>query len=288
MKYKGMMANSRSRYDQMISYSNFWNDVFPVLSADRNRKYYLMAGDVGGNTDAVSAFYDTRENVTFVASGMGEVADENYLEVNVSADTVQFAFIPLNDTITMHPVQFYNVPEKPRKIVGPAEVVSGSIGITYQTDEIFNATSYRWTLPKGVSGTSFSNSILIDFSSGYKYDTIRVYAVNIGYGESNPFELPVKAVVYNSVGENGASRLFEMIITSNGGQATLQIQNEEKRTLNLSVFDLQGKCLHTERFITPAGISNRKLDFCPFDPGTYVLLLSSGNIYRAEKFQVQK
>jgi hypothetical protein len=286
IKYKGMMSNSRSRYDQMISYSNFWGDIFPTLNTDQKRKYYLMAGDVGGNTDAVSAFYDTRENVTFVASGMGEVADENYLKVDVSVDTVQFAFIPLSDTITMHPVQFYNVPVKPDNIVGPEEIVPGSIDITYQTVEIFNATSYRWKLPKGVSGTSIGNSIQVDFSSDYKYDTIKVYAVNNRYGESDPFELPVKAEGYNSVPVNGANPLFEMIIIPNCGEITIQIKNKERQSMNLFIFDLQGKCLYSERFLMPEGISNRKLDLYPIDPGTYLLQLSSGNFCHVEKIQI--
>jgi hypothetical protein len=288
IKYKGMMSNSRSRYDQMISFSNFWGDVFPILRTDRNRKFYLMAGDVGGNTDAVSAFYDTRENVTLVASGMGEVADENYLKVDVSEDTVQFAFIPLSDTITMQPVQFYDVPEKPDTIIGPVEIIPDTIGVAYQTDEIFNATSYRWKLPKEVSGTSIGNSIQVDFSSGYQYDTIKVYAVNNGFGESDPFELLVKAEGYNSVTINGVKYPFEMNIISDGGEVTLQIQNRERQPLNLSVFDLQGKCLHSERYLMPEGISNWTLDFYPFDPGTYMLQLSGGNFCHVEKFQMLK
>ncbi len=119
-KYKLVRSNSRSRYDQMIYHSNFWDEMFPMLTAYPEKEFYLIAGDVGGNPDAIAAFYDKWENVTLLSSGMGEVMDENYLKVDISSDTVKFKLIPLDDGVEMNSIKWYNVPEKPDSIVGPA------------------------------------------------------------------------------------------------------------------------------------------------------------------------
>jgi len=122
IKYKSVRSNSRSRYNQIANISNFWNEVYPKLTALKGKEFFLFAGDVGGNTDAIAASYDQWENVTLLSSGMGEVKDENYLKVNVLPDTVTFQLIPLNDGINMKPITWYNIPEKPDSIFGPLTI----------------------------------------------------------------------------------------------------------------------------------------------------------------------
>jgi hypothetical protein len=285
-KYRGVMSNSRSRYNEMVRYSNFWSDIFPLLSAEKERSFYIMAGDVGGNTDAVSAFYDTRENVKLVASGMGEVADENYLKVHVSDDTVKFAFVPLNESITMHQVQYYSVPEKPGSIIGPTVIIPGSKAITYQASEVFNATSYRWKLPVATTGSSINSSIPIDFSANYKFDSIAVYAVNTGYGESEPLFFPVIAEGYNSAPSIGSVPSFEMSVSTINQSIRLKVQSAEQQSVILSVFDLQGRRLHTDTFNLPNGISTRMLYF-NLNRGIYMLTLSNGVQHLIGRFRQQ-
>jgi hypothetical protein len=142
VKYKDVMSNSRSRHSQVAVYSNFWSDVYPLLSNYGDKNFYLFAGDVGGNTDAISAFYDVRGNITLLASGMGEVADENYLKVDVLTDTVKCTFVPLRSEITMHEAPFYNLPENPGLIDGPSRISAGEKNVEYRVDPVFNATSY--------------------------------------------------------------------------------------------------------------------------------------------------
>jgi hypothetical protein len=283
-KYRGVISNSRSRYNEIVKYSNFWSDIFPLLSAEKERSFYIMAGDVGGNTDAVSAFYDTRENVTLVASGMGEVSDENYLKVHISDDTVKFAFVPLNESITMHQVQYYSVPEKPGSINGPTIIIPGTKAINYQASEVFNATSYRWELPGSTTGSITNSSIQIDFSADYKSDSIAVYAVNNGYGESEPFFKPVIAEGYNSVPAIGSLPSFEMsVLTINHG-VKLKIKSPEQQSVILSVFDLQGRRLYTDTFALPKGTSTRMFDYT-LNRGIYVLTLSNGMQQLIGKFR---
>jgi predicted MPP superfamily phosphohydrolase len=283
IKYRGVMSNSRSRYDQMVNYSNFWDEIFPILSTDQDRKYYLIAGDVGGNTDAISAFYDTRGNVTFVASGMGEVEDENYLKVNVLEDTVRFTFIPLNEEIIMLPVRFYNVPEKPDTIFGPIEIDPGMVEINYQSGEIFNATSYRWILPDKTSGASSASSILVDFGTGYEYDTIAVCAVNKGFGESEPFKIPIKAEGYNQIPLNSQLPSLEMSFSVSNHTIDIKFKSQKRQSVTLSVFDLQGKCFLTENFNLNEGLSTRELIFHSEYFGILLFSLSNGSIQQTDK-----
>ncbi|MCF8358432.1 MAG: metallophosphoesterase [Prolixibacteraceae bacterium] len=185
-KYKGVRSNSRSRYDQMHLKSNFWTEVFPLFSRYPAIEFYCFSGDVGGNTDAISLFYDKIENVTLIASGMGEVPDENYLKIDVMTDTVMADIIPLNDDIVLLPIEYYAVPETPDSIFGPVTVNAGDSGIIYSTSPVFNATVYRWELPPYTSGIEDGNEIELSFDSGFETDTLRVFAQRDGYGESQP------------------------------------------------------------------------------------------------------
>jgi len=286
-KYRGMMANSRSRYAQMVNFSNFWSEVFPILAADLKRNYYVIAGDVGGNTDAVSAFYDTRENVTLLASGMGEVSDENYLKVDVSTDTVQFSFIPLNEEITMLPVYYYAVPEKPDTIIGPVEIIPGTQSISYRTGEIFNATSYRWDLPAGISGSSNISSIQLGFGSDYQFDTISVCAVNKGFGESEPFKLSVKAEGYNSFFLNRENSNLKMNVSSKNNEINVHCLSYKRQTIILSVFDLQGKQLYNERILISEGLSTMNFEFSHEQQGIYLVSISDGIMRQTGKISIK-
>ena len=107
-KYIGLKSNKRSRYDQMVNFSNYWEEVHPMLSGNPDKNFYLIAGDVGGNPDAIAAFYDTWDNVTFLASGMGEVTDENFLLIRVHhKDSIEIGLIPLDCDISLPDIEFY-------------------------------------------------------------------------------------------------------------------------------------------------------------------------------------
>ena len=94
-KYKTLKTNRASRYERM-SKSNFWEDVYPILQETEQKKIYVFAGDVGARPDSVPAFYDTWGHVTLIASGMGEVNEENGLLVTVQGSSLSFRLIPLD------------------------------------------------------------------------------------------------------------------------------------------------------------------------------------------------
>ncbi|MFH1121193.1 MAG: serine hydrolase [Bacteroidota bacterium] len=67
-------------------------------------------------------------------------------------------------------------------ITGPSGVCRGDSLVTYTVSEITNATSYHWSLPEGVTGTSITNIITVSFGPSAVSGDIVVKGVNI-YGE---------------------------------------------------------------------------------------------------------
>ncbi|RMG69008.1 MAG: hypothetical protein D6715_00730, partial [Calditrichaeota bacterium] len=107
-RYRGIASNGRSRFNRM-GVSNFWKDLYPLCQSRPDHQFYFIAGDVGGRDDAIAAFYDRVGNVTFIATGMGQVVDENFLLVRVTADSVRFKLVPLSPEVQLPPLEAYNV-----------------------------------------------------------------------------------------------------------------------------------------------------------------------------------
>ncbi|MEM9822192.1 MAG: hypothetical protein AAF985_14010 [Bacteroidota bacterium] len=64
---------------------NFWPEIMPMLY-EVDRPVYCFAGDIGGNLTKVGLFADHEKNVHLLASGMGNLRDDNYLIVEVGMD----------------------------------------------------------------------------------------------------------------------------------------------------------------------------------------------------------
>ena len=63
-------------------------------------------------------------------------------------------------------------------VYGPTEVVEGESEVGYSVLPIDFATSYVWVLPKGVTGTSTANYIIVSFAKGVFSGTIKVFGRN--------------------------------------------------------------------------------------------------------------
>ena len=271
-KYKLVRSNSRSRYEYMVNISNFWNQVFPMLTACQEKKFYVFAGDVGGNPDAIAASYDRWGNVSLISSGMGEVKDENFLRVNILKDTVTFQLIPLNDGVVMHPITWYNIPEKPLPISGPTIVFPPVSDIRYEVSPISNATSYRWILGNGMTGTSDSSSIALGFNQDFQAGKIAVSAVNDGFGESEPVELEVHADnSLISVQEDVPG--FQMI--QNDQSIQLTINSEVHVNTQLRIFDQMGRLLFKEHLLLNVGENTKIINKIYLVKGLIIIELSS-------------
>ncbi len=71
-----------------------------------------------------------------------------------------------------------NIPVIPTAINGPSGGCRTETGVVYSVDAVPGATSYTWTKPSGVSGTSTSNSITVSFSNSYNGGNLSVKANN--------------------------------------------------------------------------------------------------------------
>jgi len=239
-KYKLVRSNSRSRYAFMINISNFWNQVFPMLTAYPEKNFYLIAGDVGGNPDAIAASYDRWGNVSLISSGMGEVQDENYLKVDILPDTVKFTLIPLNSGVVMKSITWYNIPEKPGQISGLSTVLPPEQSIKYEVSPINNATSFHWILSNSIAGSSDSSSINVSFDSGFQTGKISVSAINDGFGESEPAELEIRAV-NTSLSEKETGSGFRIL--QNQQLIQLIFNSEKNQNARLKIIDQLGRTL---------------------------------------------
>jgi CubicO group peptidase (beta-lactamase class C family) len=76
-------------------------------------------------------------------------------------------------------------------ITGNTAVCQGQTELVYQVPVTKNATSYRWTLPKGASGQSTTNSITVSFDYNAVSGDISVVGYN-SYGEGNPSVIKIK------------------------------------------------------------------------------------------------
>jgi hypothetical protein len=274
-KYQLVRSNSRSRYAQMVLVSNFWQEVFPRFEALPDKKFYLFAGDVGGNPDAIAASYDRWENVTLLSSGMGEVPDENFMKVEILPDTVIFELVALNNNLAMNPITWYNVPEKPAEIVGPASISVTHDSFNYQANNVFNATAYRWNLSVGISGSSDSSAISLHFDPDFQAGKITAIAVNDGFGESEPVELEVVADGNTlSPSENISS---EFKIYQVGQNLQIACITGNKTASHLNLYNSLGQLVYHDDFVLNSGL-NRKMVYLPVPiSGIAIAELTSGN-----------
>lgn len=91
--YKNVKPNSlEARADSI----NFWSTVEPLFR-EISANVVMFAGDVGAASWSADYMYHHYDNITFIASGMGEGIGDNYVIVDVMDDnTVAYRLVPLN------------------------------------------------------------------------------------------------------------------------------------------------------------------------------------------------
>lgn len=65
--------------------TNYWPDIHPKL-AKLQIPVSIIAGDVGCRRDVSPFSYHTKDNVTFISSGMGSGTHDNYLRVDINSN----------------------------------------------------------------------------------------------------------------------------------------------------------------------------------------------------------
>ncbi|MEI6823755.1 MAG: CARDB domain-containing protein, partial [Bacteroidota bacterium] len=85
-----------------------------------------------------------------------------------------------------------SLPATAGTISGTTTVCQGQSSVTYTVPSIINATSYIWTLPTGVIGTSSTNSITVSYGNTAVSGNITVYGINsCGNGISSSLAISV-------------------------------------------------------------------------------------------------
>lgn len=76
---------------------NFWSELMPVFQ-DLSNEVIMFAGDLGASWSS-DVTYDHFDNITLIASGMGDEEGENFIVVNVNTDkSLNYDLICLSDT----------------------------------------------------------------------------------------------------------------------------------------------------------------------------------------------
>ncbi len=118
----------------------------------------------------------TTEDITAVAAGSYSVTVTNGSCSASGSFTVQTAG--------------GNSPPTPLAIVGQSSACRNQSGIVYSVPVVAGATSYNWTLPTGVTGSSSTESIALNFGPTFSGGNVCVSAVNI-CGSSVPLCKPL-------------------------------------------------------------------------------------------------
>lgn len=268
-KYKNVLSNSRSRYNQIKPRSNYWKEVHPLFIAFQ-KDVFIFAGDVAGNTDAIPAFYDKWDNVTLIASGMGEVEEENYLKVCIIDDSVSLELIPLRENVEMKPLEFYAIPLAPDTIYGPKIVTPGNQTIEYSIPEIFNANTTQWTLSDGITGWSTSQTISVDFSDSFRSGEIGVQAEHTGFGLSELKTIQISFDQQNRVSQIEENSKFKWKILDE--RITVDFSASLTEQVQLELFDNAGKCFYREIVVVSGIQFPVSIGIQSLPKGTYFLV----------------
>lgn len=254
-RYSFLRSNTRSRYTEMVRYSNYLTELRPLLNQYPGMHFYLVAGDVGGNPDAVAAFYDTTSNLSLCASGMGEVPEENYMKVCVLNSTVsEIQFIALNASLELKEKEYYNIPAAPAYIEGPSGLMPNVNGISYTAGEVFNAGTYEWQLPAGMTGSGSKRSIMVSTGPDFAGGVLSVKAVHDGYGKSPAASMEIKSLASGI----GNLREFPGRIMVYENSVIITGINLPAGRACMSICDLNGKLLGSKTLF----LTGRETEVC--------------------------
>ena len=97
-----------------------------------------------------------------------------------------------NDTTTLHFSGYPLAPDAAGPITGLTKVCQGSSNVIYTVPAIAGATTYDWSLPAGMTGTSTSDTIAVTVNASAVSGSISVYGQNpVGNGTATSLAVTV-------------------------------------------------------------------------------------------------
>ena len=75
--------------------TNYWTEIEPILN-NQNKPVMIFAGDLGANKNATPLLYYKKNNIEYIAGGMGNMVNDNFVIANIDEDgEVSFDLIAL-------------------------------------------------------------------------------------------------------------------------------------------------------------------------------------------------
>ncbi|MDD3876273.1 MAG: serine hydrolase [Bacteroidales bacterium] len=142
-------------------------------------------------------------------------------------------------TFLLYRVVKNHIPGCSGPISGPETICQGENAVVYTVPPIANANSYIWTLPFGATGTSNTNTIVVDYSNTAVSGSIIVSGVNnYGVGGTSSLAITVNPIPQTPIITQNLNILTSSI--SSGNQwynSTGAIIGETNQNLTVTVSD---------------------------------------------------
>ncbi|HNX54848.1 MAG TPA: T9SS type A sorting domain-containing protein [Prolixibacteraceae bacterium] len=160
------------------------NDIPFDIAFDSYQNPYIsgVTTNTGTNKDITVVKYNKSNGAeVFTLNYDSNNKDES--AYNVVVDGSQNIFVngisnSGSQTSKMISLKYCNPPATAGTITGITNICQGQNLVNYSVPEIENATSYVWTLPTGVTGTSTTNSISVSFGTNATSGSITVKGRN--------------------------------------------------------------------------------------------------------------
>jgi hypothetical protein len=117
-------------------------------------------------------------------------------------------------TVNQQPDSINQLPDSAGVISGAGIICQGQKSVIYTVPVISHANLYKWTLPAGVTGSSTTHSIVLDFGTSAVSGNITVKGIN-SYGAGAESTLPVEVKtkpVAPTITQNGNNLLSDAVI----------------------------------------------------------------------------
>jgi uncharacterized delta-60 repeat protein len=200
---------------QFTAYNNIGRNRIARVFGGSTPIYPVNAGSISGSTivclgqNSVTYTVPTIVNATYyiwtLPNGVTGASNTNSITVNYgnSAVSGNITVKGVNTSGEGSPSSIFvsvnPLPSNAGSIIGSTIVCQGQNSVIYTVPSITNATSYVWTLSNGASGTSNTNSILVNFSNSSTSDNITVKGLNsCGMGITSSLSINIESPVANA------------------------------------------------------------------------------------------
>jgi hypothetical protein len=179
------------------------------------------------------------------------------------------------------------IPEPAGVVAGNDTVCLGQGNYIYSIPAVTGATGYVWTLPAGitVSAGQGTNQVTLTMGNDAQSGNVIVKGTNnCGTGTESAKAIMVKNCT--GIGQNNLTSAVKIYPNPVKDELTININGNEK-SLDLTITDMNGKILLSEKLNISGSEFRKQLDMSGFAQGIYFIRLTSGERSYSEKVVVQ-